>query len=59
MILWDIVLLTFFSPDVRRMICTTNAIESLNKKLRKVTENKQSFEKPDNLLDFFYPYEGM
>ncbi len=48
-----------FPPGVRKRIYTTNASESLNKKLRKVTENKQSFEKPDSLLDFFYPYEGM
>lgn len=43
-----------FAPDVRRMIYTTNGIESLNKKLRKATKNKQSFEKTDRLLDFLF-----
>ena len=43
-----------FPPDVRRMIYTTNGIESLNKKLRKATQNKQSFEKTDRLLDFLF-----
>jgi transposase-like protein len=36
------------------MIYTTNGIESLNKKLRKATQNKQSFEKTDRLLDFLF-----
>lgn len=43
-----------FPPDVRRMIYTINGIESLNKKLRKATKNKQSFEKTDRLLDFLF-----
>ena len=43
-----------FPSDVRRMIYTTNGIESLNKKLRKATQNKQSFEKTDRLLDFLF-----
>lgn len=37
---------------VRRMIYTTNTIESLNKQLRKATKNKQSFENTDRLLDY-------
>jgi len=37
-----------FPCEVRRMIYTTNQIESLNKKLRKATKNKQS------LLDFLF-----
>jgi len=36
------------------MIYTTNSIESLNKKLRQATKNKQSFEKPDRLLDYLF-----
>lgn len=41
-----------FPCDIRRMIYITNSIESLNKKIRKATKNKQSFEKPDRLLDY-------
>ena len=43
-----------FPHSVRRMIYTTNCIESLNKKLRKATKNKQSFEKTDRLLDYLF-----
>lgn len=43
-----------FPCSVRRMIYTTNSIESLNKKIRKATKNKQSFEKPERLLDYLF-----
>lgn len=43
-----------FPCSIRRMIYTSNSIESLNKKIRKATKNKQSFEKPDRLLDFLF-----
>jgi len=43
-----------FNPEVRRMIYSTNSIESLNKKIRKATKNKQSFEKEDRLLDYIF-----
>ena len=43
-----------FPTTVRRMIYSTNAIESLNKKLGKATKNKQSFDKPDRLLDYLF-----
>jgi putative transposase len=43
-----------FPSTVRRMIYSTNSIESLNKKLRKATKNKQSFEKPERLLDYLF-----
>ena len=43
-----------FPHDIRRMIYTTNCIESLNKKLRKATKNKQSFEKTDRWLDYLF-----
>ena len=33
---------------------TTNSIESLNKKIRKATKNKQSFDKVDRLLDYLF-----
>jgi len=36
------------------MLYTTNSIENLNKKIRKATKNKQSFEKPERLLDFLF-----
>jgi len=43
-----------FPASIRRMIYTTNCIEGLNKKLRKATKNKQSFEKPERLLDYLF-----
>jgi len=43
-----------FPCNIRRMIYTTNSIESLNKKIRKATKNKQSFEKADRLLDYIF-----
>jgi transposase-like protein len=43
-----------FPCNLRRMLYTTNSIENLNKKIRKATKNKQSFEKPDRLLDFLF-----
>ena len=43
-----------FSPDVRRMIYTTNSIENVNRAIRKATKNKLSFESPDRLLDYIF-----
>lgn len=43
-----------FSPNVRRMIYTTNSIENLNRQIRKTTKNKLSFESPDRLLDYLF-----
>lgn len=43
-----------FPCKLRRMIYTTNSIESLNKKIRKATKNKQSFEKTDRVLDYIF-----
>lgn len=43
-----------FPPNIRRFIYTTNSIESLNKKIRKATKNKQSFESPQRLLDYVF-----
>lgn len=43
-----------FPCQVRKMIYTTNSIEALNKKIRKATKNKQSFEKPERLLDYLF-----
>ena len=43
-----------FPPSFRRMIYSTNSIESLNKKIRKATKNKQSFDRIDRLLDYVF-----
>jgi transposase-like protein len=43
-----------FPYSFRKMIYTTNSIENLNKKIRKATKNKQSFEKADRLLDYLF-----
>ena len=43
-----------FSFEVRRMICTTNSIENLNRQIRKVTKTKVTFEKIENLLDLVF-----
>jgi Transposase, Mutator family len=37
---WEFVLFLAFPPDVRRVIYTTNLIESINARLRKVTRNR-------------------
>lgn len=48
--------LTYIKYDhrVRRMIYTTNSIESLNAKLKKATRNKLSFENEKYLLDYLF-----
>lgn len=43
-----------FPASIRRMIYSTNSIESLHKKLGKATKNKQAFEKPDRLLVYLF-----
>lgn len=43
-----------FPVPVRKLIYTTNSIENLNKKIRKATKNKQSFEKADCLMDYLF-----
>lgn len=43
-----------FSPDIRRMIYTTNAIESYNSVLRKYTKNKRSFVSNEALQKVLY-----
>ena len=47
---------TFFGypPDIRRVIYTTNAIESLNNGLRKVTKNRGSFPTDDAAIKLLY-----
>jgi putative transposase len=43
-----------FNHKIRRSIYTTNAIESLNSKIKKATRNKLSFEKSQYLLDYLF-----
>lgn len=43
-----------FSPEVRRLIYTTNSIENLNRSIRKGTKNKLQFQKPETLLDYVF-----
>ena len=41
-------------PEVRKVIYTTNAIESLNMTLRKVTKNRASFPNDESALKLLY-----
>ena len=43
-----------FPQEVRRLIYTTNAIESFNRQLRKVTKAKSVFPTDDSLLKMLY-----
>ena len=43
-----------FDPAIRKVIYTTNAIESLNYQLRKVTKTKGHFPTEDAVLKIFY-----
>lgn len=43
-----------YPKDIRRAIYTTNAIESLNFSLRKVTRNKSSFPDDDSIYKVLY-----
>jgi transposase-like protein len=43
-----------FSPEIRKMIYTTNMIESLNRNLRKVTKNRSVFPNETSLLKLLY-----
>jgi putative transposase len=43
-----------YSPEIRRVIYTTNAIESLNMSLRKVTKNRGSFPNDESMLKLLY-----
>lgn len=49
-------LIPFFDypPEIRRVIYTTNAIESVNMSLRKLTKNRGSFPSDEALLKLFY-----
>jgi len=43
-----------YPPEIRRVINTTNAIESVNMSLRKITRNRGSFANDEALLKLFY-----
>ena len=43
-----------YPQEVRRLICTTNAIEGFNRQLRKVTRAKSVFPADDSLLKMLY-----
>lgn len=43
-----------YPPEIRRVIYTTNAIESVNMSLRKVTKNRGSFPNDESLIKLFY-----
>jgi len=47
---------TFFKypPEIRTLIYTTNLIESLNRKIRKVAKNKSSFPNEQSLFKLVY-----
>lgn len=52
---WDEIATMFEYPaEIRRLIYTTNAIESFNRQLRKVTKSKSSFPTDDSLLKILY-----
>lgn len=43
-----------YPPDIRKVIYTTNAIESQNMSLRKVTKNRGSFPNDESMLKLLY-----
>lgn len=43
-----------YPPEIRKVIYTTNAIESVNMSLRKVSKNRGSFPSDDAVLKLFY-----
>ena len=43
-----------YPPEIRKVIYTTNAIESLNNSLRKVTRNRNSFPNDDAAIKLLY-----
>lgn len=52
---WDRVTTFFaYTQEIRRVIYTTNPIESVNRSLRKVTKNRGSFPNEDSVIKLFY-----
>ena len=52
---WEHVIPLFaFPPDIRKMIYTTNAVEALNRSLRKIIKTRGSFPNDDAALKLLY-----
>ena len=52
---WDnLVIFLQYPPEIRKVIYTTNAIESLNSQLRKVTKNKRVFRNDESVFKTLY-----
>lgn len=52
---WDNLAVFFkYSPEIRRMIYTTNAVENLHRQFRKVTKNRALFPTDDSLVKMIY-----
>lgn len=52
---WERIIPFFdFPPEIRKVVYTTNAIESVNMSLRKITKNRGSFPSDEALLKLFY-----
>lgn len=49
-----LVLFFDYPPEIRKVIYTTNAIESVNMSLRKLTKNRGSFPSDETLMKLFY-----
>ena len=43
-----------YPPEIRKLICTTNAIENFNRQLRKVTKTKSAYVSADALMKLLY-----
>lgn len=50
----DIITLFEFPPEIRRVIYTTNAIESVNSAIRKFTRNRKIYPNEDSALKLIY-----
>ena len=46
--------LFFYPPDIRKAIYTTNAIESVNMPLRKMTKDRGSFPNDESVIKLLY-----
>lgn len=52
---WERIIPVFsYPPDIRKAIYTTNAIESVNMSLRRVTKNRGSFPSDESILKLLY-----
>jgi len=50
----NLVMFLQYPKEIQKMIYTTNAIESVNSQLRKVTNNKRVFPNDESVLKSFY-----